>query len=221
MRERKNVLVFSKAGSLQSDECCACGAAVRLGDAFCMVCGSAQAHITPALVLRSRASIMRRTIAETIDRLAPLPFLAYLFPLWVWVVVTYHLICDGTPAGQSLGKWVCRLCVVSTASGNPCGIWRSMLRRLPTALGQAAYCAWAMIPLVIVYELVSLAFVWLNPTGRRIEDYFAGTQVITRSAYVKLWRSCPTCGERLRARVSYCPRCGENVADKRRGDCDE
>ena len=176
-------------------------------------CGSAQAGVTPCPYLRSRPGILRRALAEIIDRLMPLPFLAYLFPLWIWVVVAYHLICDGSPSGQSVGKWVCRLCVVSTASGEPCGVWRAMLRRLPTALGQAAYCAWMMIPVVIAYELVSLAFVWLNPTGRRIEDYLAGTQVITRNAYGKLHHCCAMCGERIFVGARYCSQCGQSVED--------
>lgn len=221
MRERENVLAFSKVEAVQAGACRACGAAVRRSDGFCEACGAAQAGVTPALVLRSRPGMARRAMAEIIDRLAPLPFLAYLFPLWVWVVVAYHLICDGSPSGQSVGKWVCRLCVVSTTTGEPCGFWRAILRRLPTALGQLAYCAWTMIPLVIAYELVSLAIVWLNPTGRRMEDYFAGTQVITRSTYAKLRRSCAMCGERVSARVSYCPRCGQPIEEKGRGGCDE
>ena len=209
MRARKNILAFNQAGKLQVGECRACGAAVKRGTGYCAVCGSAQAGATPRLILRSRPGIGRRALAEIIDRLAPLPFLAYLFPLWIWVVVAYHLLCDGSPSGQSVGKWVCRLCVVSTATGESCGVWRAMVRRLPTALGQAAYCTWMMIPLVIAYELVALAFVWLNPTGRRIEDYLAGTQVITRNAYGKLHRSCALCGARLFVGARYCSQCGQ------------
>lgn len=121
MRAKRNVVAFSQTGKLQADECRACGAAVRRGARFCASCGFAQAGVTPSLILRSRPGMLRRALAEIIDRLMPLPFLAYFFPLWVLVVVAYHLICDGSPSGQSVGKWVCRLCVVSTATGEPCG----------------------------------------------------------------------------------------------------
>jgi uncharacterized RDD family membrane protein YckC len=181
-------------------------------------CGFAQAGITPSLILRSRPGMVRRALAEIIDRLMPLPFLAYRFPLWVLVVIAYHLICDGLLSGQSVGKWVCRLCVVSTTTGEPCGVGRAVLRRLPTAFGQAAYCAWMMIPVVLAYELVSLALVWLNPPGRRIEDYLAGTQVITRSAYLRVHRRCALCGERMAAGASYCSQCGRTVETQERGD---
>lgn len=213
MRESRNIQAFNHTGKLQAGECRACGEAIIRGAGFCASCGSAQTGVTPSLILRSRPGMLRRVLAEIIDRLIPLPFLAYLFPLWVLVVVAYHLICDGSPSGQSVGKRVCRLCVVSTSLGEPCGVWRAMLRRLPTALGQAAYCEWMMIPVVIAYELVSVAFVWLNPTSRRIEDYLAGTQVITRSAYGKLHRCCALCGERLSVRARYCSQCGQIVED--------
>jgi uncharacterized RDD family membrane protein YckC len=209
MRARRNTLALKPTRKLQAGECRSCGAAVKRHIGFCPVCGSAQPYTTPRLILRSRPGILRRGLAEIIDRLMPLPFLAYLFPLWIWVVIAYHLLCDGSPSGQSVGKWVCRLCVVSTASGEPGGVWRAVVRRIPTALGQAAYCAWMMLPLVIAYELVSLAFVWLNPTGRRLEDYLAGTQVITRNAYGKLYRCCVLCGARIFVGARYCSQCGE------------
>ena len=81
MRAKRNVVAFSQAGKLQADECRACGAAVRRGAGFCALCGAAQAGITPSLILRSRPGMIRRALAEIIDRLMPLPFLAYLFPL--------------------------------------------------------------------------------------------------------------------------------------------
>ena len=74
-----------------------------------------------------------------------------------------------------------------------------------------------MIPLAIAYELAMLAFVWLNPTGRRIEDYLAGTQVITRSAYGRLHRCCALCGERMPTGARYCSQCGQAVEDQERG----
>lgn len=217
MQASRNVLPFNHAGELQTGDCRACGAAIRRDAGFCALCGTAQGGVTPSLILRSRPGITRRALAEIIDRLVPLPFLAYVFPLWVLVAVAYHLICDGSPSGQSVGKRVCRLCVVSTSTGEPCGVWRAILRRLPTALGQAAYCAWMMIPIILAYELVSLAFVWLNPTGRRMEDYLAGTQVITRSAHDRLHRCCAICGERMPTGARYCSQCGLAVEDQERG----
>jgi uncharacterized RDD family membrane protein YckC len=179
------------------------------GARFCVSCGApVEPEAVTALISLPRASLIRRALAEVIDRLLPLPFISYFIPVWVFVVVAYHLICDGTPSGQSVGKWLCRVRVVSVASKEPCGITRAALRRLPTAIGQAAYCLWFMVPFVFAYELLSLAFVWLNPTGRRIEDYISGTQVITESAYRKLHPACIKCGERIKVGARFCPHCG-------------
>jgi uncharacterized RDD family membrane protein YckC len=187
---------------------CECGAPLLLSARFCPRCGAAAHIIRPSAVASESRALTRRIVAELVDRLAPLPFIAYLFPPWVLVVVAYHLICDGAPSGRSPGKWIFRLRVVSISSGEPCGVWRSILRRLPVALGQAAYCSWVLVPVVIAYDLVSLAFVWLNPTGRRFEDYFAGTQVITEGLYQTLRPLCSECGLRITVAAQYCPHCG-------------
>ena len=84
------------------------------------------------------------------------------------LVVAYHLICEGTPSGRGVDKWICRVRVVSISSGAPCS--RAFLRRLPTVIGQAAYCAWVMAPFVLAYDFASLAFVRLNPSGVRLAE---------------------------------------------------
>jgi uncharacterized RDD family membrane protein YckC len=165
---------------------CECGARIVPSARFCHQCGVASHIIRPAAIATESRALVRRVLAEVVDRLLPLPFIAYLFPPWMAVVVIFHLICDGSPSGRSPGKWIFRLRVVSISSNAPCGVWRSILRRLPTALGQAAYCSWVLVPVVLAYELVSLAFVWLNPSGRRFEDYLAGTHVITEGQYKRV-----------------------------------
>ncbi len=187
---------------------CDCGAPIVTSARFCPRCGIAAQVIRPSAVASESRALTRRILAEVVDRLAPLPFIAYLFPPWVLVVVAYHLICDGAPSGRSPGKWLFRLRVVSISSNEPCGVWRSILRRLPNALGQAAYCSWVLVPFVIAYDLLSLAFVWLNPTGRRFEDYLAGTQVISEGQYQMLRPVCGACGLRTALGAVYCPHCG-------------
>ncbi len=187
---------------------CECGARLMMGARFCPVCGVAARVVRPSAITSESRALTRRILAEIVDRLAPLPFIAYLFPPWVFVVVAFHLICDGAPSGRSPGKWLFRLRVVSISSNEPCGVWRSILRRLTIALGQAAYCSWVLVPFVIGYDLLSLAFAWLNPTGRRFEDYLAGTQVITEGLYQKLRPRCGSCGLRVDSAAAYCPCCG-------------
>ena len=186
---------------------CECGAPLTSAR-FCPRCGAAAQILGGLAVATESRALARRALAEVVDRLIPLPFIAYLFPPWIFVVVAYHLICDGSPLGRSPGKWIFRLRVVSISANEPCGVWRSILRRLPIALGQAAYCSWALVPVIITYELASFAFVWLNPNARRFEDYLAGTQVITEGQYQRVRPVCGECGSRMSLAAQYCPHCG-------------
>jgi uncharacterized RDD family membrane protein YckC len=113
--------------------------------------------------------------------------LAFFFPQWTAVVFLYHLLCDSSPERRSPGKWICRLRVVSADTGRKCAWWRAALRRTGSVLSQSAWCQiWTMpewLPLVLAYELISLAFVMISPTGRRLEDLLAGTRVVTERSY--------------------------------------
>src|SRR5436309_8745629 len=124
-------------------------------------------------VIPGRPALWRRATAEIIDRLVPLPLLALIFPRWTLVVLAYHLLCDCTPTRRGFGKWCCRLRVVQASSRRDCDWWRAALRRVGSALSQTAWCLWTDIPVVLLYELGSLAWVLLSPEGRRPEDYLA------------------------------------------------
>lgn len=133
-----------------------------------------------------RAGLFRLVLAEIIDRVLPLPFLAFFFPAWTLVVLAYHLLCDGGPNRRSVGKWVCRLRVVQINHVETCDWWRAPLQRFGIAASQTAWSLWVGIPFVLAYELGSLAFVWLSPTGQRAEEYLAGTLVVTEKAYQQI-----------------------------------
>ena len=130
-----------------------------------------------------RAPMWRVVSAEVIDRSIPLPFITFLFPPWLVVVIAWHLLCDCSPNRRSLGKWVCRLRVIQPGSVASCPFWRAALQRLGITLIQVAWCLWWGIPGVLLYELASLACVLLSPTGRRPDEYLAGTQIVTEKIY--------------------------------------
>lgn len=133
----------------------------------------------------ARPALWRRVVAGLIDRAAPLPLLALFFPAWTLVVLAYHLLCDATPQGRGLGKWVCRLRVVRNRAALPRSWWRAALRHVGAALAQAAWCRWQWLAVALVYELAALAWVLLDPLGRRPEDLLAGTRVVTEKAWRK------------------------------------
>jgi uncharacterized RDD family membrane protein YckC len=206
MQDRADLLAFPPAKGPHDQQCRECGTLLN-PTAPLFVSGDPRADAAPLPISLPRAGMLRRALAEAVDRLLPLPFLAYLFPLWSLVVVAYHLLCDASPSGQSVGKWIFRLRVVRSSTGAPSAIWRALLRRSVTALGQAAYCSWTLVPFVIAYELVSVAFVWLSPSGRRMEDHIAGTQVINEGTYRALHRACEVCGNLVPLGNRSCTRC--------------
>ncbi|HMX29998.1 MAG TPA: RDD family protein [Blastocatellia bacterium] len=138
-----------------------------------------------------RPAMWRRAIAATIDRLLPLPFLGFFFPQWAALVFLYHLLCDSSPERRSFGKWLCRLRVVSSATGQKCNWWQAALRRSGSALAQVGWClAWRQpqwLTAVLVYELASAACVMVGARGQRPEDWLAGTRVMSERSY-RQWR---------------------------------
>jgi uncharacterized RDD family membrane protein YckC len=127
----------------------------------------------------------RRALAEAIDRMIPLPFVVvgYFFPTWLVVVFAWHLLRDSSAGRRSAGKLLCRLRVAPVNGRRRCAMWRSAVRRLGSALSQTAYCLPELMLYAFVYDLVSLAFVLLDPAGRRLEDFVAGTRVVTEADY--------------------------------------
>jgi len=142
-----------------------------------------------------------------IDRLAPLPFVVWFYPDWIWVVGAFHLLCE-IRAGRSPGKLICRMRTVDAWSLKPCGPARGVLRRIAVALTQVAYCRWELVPLAVAYDLISFLFVWRDRAGRRIEDILFGARVVGEGSYRKLKRQCEGCGAMITARSQFCPHCG-------------
>ncbi len=131
------------------------------------------------------APLVRRILADVIDRLVPLPFIlaGYFWPEWILVVFAWHWLRDAGPQRRSLGKLICRLRVIDPNSPIRCAWWQAVARRTGMALAQAAYCLPGWMLWAFVYDLVALAFALLSPRGQRLEDFAAGTMVVTEAAY--------------------------------------
>jgi uncharacterized RDD family membrane protein YckC len=181
---------------------------------FCFSCGTAF-RLAKRRAFPAKAGIVRRALSELIDRLLPLPFLAYFFPEWSLVVLAVSLLSACTRSGRTAGKVVCRLRVISVASLEPCGMITAVARRLSVLMCLAAYLwsgflsEWWLAALG--YDLFSLLFICFNPSGRRLEDYLLGAQVVTEGAYRKMRRTCPRCETEMPARARYCRHCGADA----------
>lgn len=134
-------------------------------------------------------ALWRRSLAELIDRTVPLPLLALVFPKWTVVVFLYHLLCDAAPERRGVGKWVCRLRIVSVESGGKATLWQTVARRLGSALSQTAWCSWQWLPWAMAYEIAALICVLLSPAGQRPEDWVTGTRVVTERVFRQAQRS--------------------------------
>jgi uncharacterized RDD family membrane protein YckC len=121
------------------------------------------------------ASISSRFTAQFIDGLIAMTLAAATYVAakelelaleWLLVVwIAYLLLCDALPKGQSLGKIVTKIAVVHVRTGEPCTLWRSVVRNLSLGILGMFDCA----PIV-------------SKKRRRIGDYLAGTMVVNRNA---------------------------------------
>ncbi|MGE0133481.1 MAG: hypothetical protein AB7U82_35845 [Blastocatellales bacterium] len=106
----------------------------------------------PAAYADVPPSLFKRLTAEIGDRLVALfvfaPIIAapmlligkeHFAPMWLFVVVAWHLLRDASPGQRSLFKKVCRLRVVGSNGREKCGYLRLILRRSGSAVSQFFY----------------------------------------------------------------------------------
>lgn len=206
--------VARQAWALRGVKCKACGKRLSDGALFCPACGVARGTLAPAKTphpaVVKKPLMLRRVLAQLVDRLLTLPFLILVYagwPKWVWAAVAVQLLFDGF-TGRSPGKWLCRLRVADAKSLKPCAGLRAILRRVGVAAGQVAYCSWEGLPFALGYDFISWLFVWRDRVGQRLEDKLLGTRVLGEGAFRKRKPECSACGTQLNTRARFCPRCG-------------
>jgi uncharacterized RDD family membrane protein YckC len=206
--------VARRAWAWRGVKCKACGKRLPDGALFCPACGVARAARAPAKTLQTavvkKPLLLRRVLAQLIDRMVTLPFLVLVYagwPQWVWAAVVFQLLFDGF-TGRGPGKWICRLRVADAKSLKPCAGLRAILRRVGAAAGQVAYCRWEWLPFALGYDFIALLFVWRDRAGQRLEDKLLGTRVLSEGIFRQRKQECSACGSQLSARARFCPRCG-------------
>jgi uncharacterized RDD family membrane protein YckC len=131
-------------------------------------------------LLLPKAPVFRRAAADAIDRLIPLPFIAHFFPLWAVVCIAYDLCADSR--GASPGKRLLGLRTVIVSAhparqGQPCNMGRSVLRNILWCGARLCYLSAFLAPLGFAYDTIEVLLALFSPTGRRLGDLVAGTQV--------------------------------------------
>ena len=192
--------------------CTKCKKVCKKNENFCLYCGTPFSISTKTTLntngLQFRSSLLRRFVADLIDRLIPLPFLTYLFPEWIIVVIVYHLFCDSTKSNRSIGKYLCRLRIVSIDVIEPCGFLKATTHRFFLTLCQVSYCTLQFYLIALTYEFLSVIFLVLNPQNRSWEDCLLGTQIIRERDFRRAYRKCFSCKQQTHIQAKFCPLCG-------------
>jgi uncharacterized RDD family membrane protein YckC len=129
-----------------------------------------------------KASVLKRILARLVDGLVAWAFALVLPPIGILVGLLYFAVADGVQKGQSLGKMVFGLEVV-TSYGSPCDLKASIYRNIPfeLALLFAAIPLLGWILLIIAGIPILLIELWLviaDHNGSRLGDRIAGTTVV-------------------------------------------
>ena len=129
-----------------------------------------------------KASVLKRVLARMVDGLVAWALALVLPPVGILVGLMYLAVADGVQKGQSLGKMVFGLEVV-TSDGAPCDLKSSIYRNIPfeLALLFLAVPLLGWILLIIAGLPILLVELWLviaDHNGSRLGDRIAGTTVI-------------------------------------------
>jgi uncharacterized RDD family membrane protein YckC len=131
-----------------------------------------------------KASVLKRIMARLIDGLVAWALALVMPPVGILAGLLYLATADGFHKGQSLGKMVFGLEVV-TREGEPCDLKASLYRNIPFVLALlfAAVPLLGWILLVIAGVPILLIEMWLvivDDQGSRLGDRIAGTTVVER-----------------------------------------
>ena len=131
-----------------------------------------------------KASVLKRIMARLVDGLVAWALALIIPPVGILAGLIYLAAADGFQKGQSLGKMVFGLEVL-TRDGQPCDLKASLYRNIPFVLALlfAAVPLLGWILLVIAGIPILLIELWLvvvDDFGSRLGDRIAGTVVVER-----------------------------------------
>lgn len=130
-----------------------------------------------------QTALYSRLLAKGIDLFAVSLLIILLYPLGVILSVIYLCVCDSIQNGQSLGKRIIGLAVISLEDGRPCSVKQSLIRNLPFILPMflliIPIVGWVMFVLLIL-PIVILEIYLLSKldSGHRLGDVMADTSVM-------------------------------------------
>lgn len=136
-------------------------------------------------LLNSSIQVARlsRLIAKSIDLgiVALLSF--FIYPLGVILGLIYLSIADYLQVGQSVGKRIIGLAVISLENGGPCTLKQSFIRNLPLSLPWAfcivPFWGWIIAAIMgIPIAAFEIYLIYKLDSGHRLGDVMADTSVM-------------------------------------------
>lgn len=140
----------------------------------------------------SKAEYLERFLAKFIDFLVMGAI--FMFPGFVGPLagMTYLLISDGLGGGQSLGKRIIGLKVISLTTGAPCDFRKSIIRNSPFAILMIFFYIVGWIPYLgklleaaatLAVFGIEIALIYTDDLGARFGDRIARTLVIPATSH--------------------------------------
>ncbi len=130
-----------------------------------------------------KRAFFSRVIAKAIDLFIVLILSLVLFPVGIFLALTYISLADGLQGGQSVGKKFIGFAVVSLDDGEPCSFKQSAIRNLlfSVPLFFSLIPMWGMaftFLLGIPLALLELYLIFRLESGHRLGDAMADTTVV-------------------------------------------
>jgi uncharacterized RDD family membrane protein YckC len=129
---------------------------------------------------------LTRFIAKSIDLFIAILMSLLFYPLGVIPAVAYLCIADSLQGGQSVGKKLMGLSVLSLEDGTPCSMKQSCIRNLPLSIPLAfliiPFWGWAFSAITLLVLAVLEAYLLFKlDSGHRLGDVMADTTVVSNT----------------------------------------
>lgn len=130
-----------------------------------------------------KTPLLARLIAKFIDTFVVLLMGVFFYPLGIIFAVVYWCWSDSIGGGQSWGKHIMGMKVISLEDGSPCSLKQSVIRNLPLSL-PTLLCIipiWGVFLGIVVglpLNIIELYFLFKLDSGHRMGDVMADTTVM-------------------------------------------
>jgi uncharacterized RDD family membrane protein YckC len=133
---------------------------------------------------------MARLVAKAVDFFIVIILSVFLYPLGILLGIIYLCIADYIQGGQSVGKKIIGMKVISLEDGEPCSLKQSIKRNLPFIIPVSCL----IVPIIgwlfafflgTVLVTLEIIILFKLDSGHRLGDVMADTSVVS-SDHIKI-----------------------------------